>query len=177
MSGLLPIVTERLELRVLRLGDAPVLFRDVYGDDDVMRWVAGGTLPDVAAAEAAIQRFIAHQRSHGYSWWAVVERTSGELVGDGGLYSYEDRGPEVELGYTFARRAWGRGYATETAVAALGAAFGPLDLDRVTAVARPENVASQRVLEKAGMRRDRIVDYFGHEHVRFVARRATWRAP
>src|SRR4051794_6396878 len=108
MPSLLPIETKRLELRALRLDDAPVLFRDVYGDDEVMRWVAGGTLSDVAAVEAALQRFIAHQRTHGYSWWAVVERDSGDLVGDGGLYSYEDRGPGVELGYTFARRAWGK---------------------------------------------------------------------
>jgi RimJ/RimL family protein N-acetyltransferase len=177
MSALLPILTERLELRALRLEDAAPLFRDVYGDPDVMRWVAGGTLPDVAAAEAAVQRFITHQRAHGYSWWALVERASGDLIGDGGLYSYEDRGPGVELGYTLARRAWGRGFATETALACLDVAFGPLGIDRVTAVARPENHASQHVLGKAGMRRDGIVDYFGNDHVRFVADARTWRRP
>jgi len=153
MSRLLPILTERLELRALRLEDAAPLFHHVYGDPEVMRWVAGGTLPDVAASEAAVQRFMAHQRAHGYSWWAVLERATGELVGDAGLYSYEDRGPLVELGYTFARRAWGKGYATEAATATLDAAFGPLGLDRVTAVVRPENGASQRVLEKNGFER------------------------
>jgi RimJ/RimL family protein N-acetyltransferase len=171
---LLPIVTERLELRALRLDDAAVLFRDVYGDAEVMRWVAGGPVADLATAEAAIQRFMAHQRTRGFGWWAVVERATGRLVGDAGLYSYEDRGPGVEVGYTLARHAWGRGLATEAATASLRAAFGPLGLDRVLAVARPENAASLRVLEKAGMGRDGRTEYLGHEHVRFVAHRATW---
>ncbi|HSD80572.1 MAG TPA: GNAT family N-acetyltransferase [Solirubrobacteraceae bacterium] len=173
---LLPITTERLELRELTLDDAPVIFA-IYGDPEVMRWVAGGPVADLAAAEAVLQQVIAHQRTHGYSWWGVVERATGRLVGDAGLYSYEGTGPGVELGYTFARDAWGRGYATEAAVACLRAAFGPLGLERVVAVVRPENAASQHVLEKAGMRRAGSVEYRGHEHVRFRADCRSWRAP
>ena len=172
---LLPLITERLELRLLTLADAPAAF-EIYGDPEVMRHVAGGTLPDVPATEAMIQQVIAHQRMHGYSWWGVIERATGELVGDAGLYSYEGTGPDVEVGYTFRRDAWGRGYATEAATACLQAAFGPLELERVVAVVKPENPASRRVLEKIGMRADGQVRYRGEDWLRFVAERRTWRA-
>jgi ribosomal-protein-alanine N-acetyltransferase len=172
----LPIRTERLELRALTMADAPAAHR-FYGDPEVMRWVAGGALPDLAATEAMLRQVIAHERLRGFSWWAVVELASGELVGDAGLSSYAGRGPGVEMGYTFAREAWGKGYATEAAIASLRAAFGPLGLRRVVAVVRPENVASQRVLQKAGMVPDGRVDYHGAEHLRYSAGRRSWRVP
>lgn len=171
---LLPLTTARLELRELTLDDAPVAHR-FYSDPEVMRWIAGGPLPDLAATEAAIRTFRDHQREHGFSWWAVVERATGRLLGDAGLYSYEDVGPGVEVGYTFARQAWGNGYATEAAIASLQAAFGPLGLDEVLAVVKPANRASVRVLEKAGMKREGPVMYMGDEWLRFRAERASWR--
>jgi [ribosomal protein S5]-alanine N-acetyltransferase len=174
--ALLPLTTDRLTIRQLTLDDAEDLFA-IYGDPEVMRYVAGGPIADVAAAEALVQQNIAHQRTHGYSWWAVVERATGRLVGDAGLYSFEGKGPDVEVGYTFRRDAWGRGYATESALACLHAAFGPLAVDRVRAVVLPENEASVHVLEKIGMHRDGTVPYMGGEWAHFVADRRTWRAP
>jgi [ribosomal protein S5]-alanine N-acetyltransferase len=171
----LPLLTEHLELREPRMSDAPALFHDVYGDPEVMRWVAGGPLADLASTREALATFRAHQRAHGFTWWTVVERATGRVVGDAGLFSYAGTGPEVEVGYTFARDAWGKGYATEAAVASLEAAFGPLALARVLAVVRPENGASQRVLEKAGMRRDGRTDYRGAEYVRYLVERDAWR--
>ena len=79
-----------------------------------------------------------------------MERASGRLVGEAGLQPL-DGGPDVELTYTLARAAWGRGYATEAARAVLRWAFAGLLLPRVEAVADPGNHASLRVLEKAGM--------------------------
>jgi ribosomal-protein-alanine N-acetyltransferase len=173
---LLPLTTDRLQLRALTLEDAPAAF-DIYGDPEVMRHVAGGPVADIAATEAVVQQIIAHQRLHGYSWWGVVERATGELVGDAGLYSFEGTGPGVEVGYTFRRDAWGKGYATESARACLQAAFGPLELERVRAVVLPENIASVRVLEKIGMRHDGTVRYRGDEWMHFVAESRSWRLP
>jgi [ribosomal protein S5]-alanine N-acetyltransferase len=174
--ALLPLTTERLELRALTLDDAAAAFA-IYGDHEVMRYVAGGPVDDVAATEAVVRQVIAHQRLHGYSWWAVVERATGELVGDAGLYSFAGTGPGVELGYTFRRDAWGKGYATESATACLRAAFGPLGIERVRAVVLPDNAASVRVLEKIGMRHDGTVQYHGGEWLHFVADRRSWRLP
>ena len=92
----------------------------------------------------------AHQAFHGFSIWAVVERATGEVVGDTGLQMLEG-GPDVEVGWRMAPDRRGRGYATEAARAALAAGFGELGLDRIVAVTHPENAASRRVMEKLGM--------------------------
>src|SRR6185437_5321908 len=73
------------------------------------------------------------------------------LLGDCGLQPLEHHGPEVELGYDLHPSAWGRGLATEAARAVMRIAFGELGLDRVVAVVKPDHVASQRVLVKAGL--------------------------
>ena len=73
----------------------------------------------------------------GYSFWAIVERASGTLIGDSGLYCTP--AGEVELGYTLGTAWWGRGYATEAASHWLGAAFGDLGIFEVVALAEPAN--------------------------------------
>ena len=99
-----------------------------------------------------IEYQVEYQRSRGFSLWAVEERGTGSLLGDCGLQPLEHLGPEIEVGYDLHPRAWGRGLATEAARAVMGYAFGALGLERVVAVVKPDNLASQRVLEKAGLR-------------------------
>jgi RimJ/RimL family protein N-acetyltransferase len=158
--------TPRLELRPFSTDDAPAAHR-IYSDPEVMRYVATGPLADEAMTVRLLQDYMAHQRAWGYSFWAVVERSSGALIGDAGLY----RTPagEVELGYTLGKSWWGRGYATEAAAKWLEAAFGPLRIAEVIALAEPANVASLRVLEKVGMRRMGERSAFGRPHVVFRA--------
>jgi ribosomal-protein-alanine N-acetyltransferase len=161
--------TPRLLLRPFGPGDAPLVHR-VYSDPDVMRYVATGPMADLSVTERLLQDYQAHQKRHGYSFWAVVERDSDSLIGDAGLY----RTPtgEVELGYTLGAAWWGRGYATEAASAWLSCAFGSLGIFEVVALAEPANVASMHVLEKLGMRRagERIA--FGRPHAVFRTQRA-----
>lgn len=161
--------TPRLLLRPFAAGDA-LLVHEVYSDPDVMRYVATGPMSDIAVTERLLADYAAHQTRHGYSFWAVFERSSGTLVGDAGLY----RTPtgEVELGYTLGTAWWGRGYATEAASRWLAFAFGELGLGEVVALAEPANVASLRVLEKLGMRRDGERIAFGRPHAVFRAQRA-----
>jgi [ribosomal protein S5]-alanine N-acetyltransferase len=156
----------RLELRPFRPDDAPAAHR-VYSDPEVMRYVATGPLVEVAMTARLLQDYIAHQRAWGFSFWAVVERASGELIGDAGLY----RTPagEVELGYTLGQSWWGRGYATEAAGAWLEAAFTRLGIDEVVALAEPANTASLRVLEKLGMARGGERLAFGRPHAVYRA--------
>jgi [ribosomal protein S5]-alanine N-acetyltransferase len=161
--------TPRLLLRPFGPGDAPLVHR-VYSDPEVMRYVATGPMADLAVTERLLQDYEAHQRRLGYSFWAVIERESGSLIGDAGLY----RTPtgEVELGYTLGVAWWGLGYATEAASAWLSCAFETLGIFEVVALAEPANVASTHVLEKLGMRRagERIA--FGRPHAVFRTQRA-----
>jgi RimJ/RimL family protein N-acetyltransferase len=88
---------------------------------------------------------------------AVIEKATGEFLGWGAL-QYMESGPEVELGYYLARKAWGKGYATELSRPFTKLAFTQLELDRVVAVVRPGNDASKNVLAKAGFA------FVAHEH-------------
>jgi RimJ/RimL family protein N-acetyltransferase len=158
------LATRSLDLRPFVDADVEAM-HVIYSDPDVMRYVATGPTVDRAATQRLLRDYGLHQRTHGFSFWGVVERSSGALIGDAGLY----RTPagEVELGYTLGAPWWGRGYATEAAGAWLEAAFGPLGVNEVIALAEPANGASLRVLEKVGMRRAGERSAFGRPHVVF----------
>ena len=93
-----------------------------------------------------------------------------------GIQAWKDAGLEVtadgvELGYTLARAWWGRGLATEAARLCVAAAFGPLELPRLLAVADVDNPASARVLTRLGFVEDAEVIAYGRAHRRFVLER------
>lgn len=112
----------------------------------------------------------AHQRDHGFNVWAVVERATGSIIGDAGLYRREEK---VELGYTLAHDCWNRGYGTEAARLCVRAAFGELGLDALVAVVRPENAASAPVLAKLGFRPSGHLEAYGFRHSLYRLRRST----
>lgn len=81
----------------------------------------------------------------------VFLKETGEFIGTCGLELFDyDARPEVELGYRLCLQYWGRGYATEAAVAALRYGFGDLELRRIMALALSQNVASLKIIEKLG---------------------------
>lgn len=152
-----------------------VIVHPIYADPDVMRYVATGPMADIAHTQRLLDDYTDHQLRHGYSFWAVIERSSGALIGDAGLY----RTPagEVELGYTLGSAWWGRGYATEAAGMWLRVAFRELDVEEVVALAEPANVGSLHVLEKLGMRRAGERLAFGRPHVVFRGQRTIASIP
>lgn len=167
----LPLVTPRLELRPFVLEDAGAIHA-VYSDPVVMRHVGNGPVTELRETELMVREYIAHQEQHGFSFWAVIERASGAVIGDAGLYLLEGRGPGVELGYTLGAVWWGRGYATEAARVCLAAGLGGLELVEVLAVADPANASSVRVLEKIGMEYVGPQQAYGRAHALYCARRA-----
>ena len=148
----LPLETQRLTIRSFSPLDAPALHERVFGDPEAMRFIPRGASPSVERTRASIERFISHERQHGFGLWAVELKDSGELIGDSGLFLVEGRGPEVEVAYHFGKQWWGQGYATEAARACLDFGFRECALGEIIAICFPEHVASRRVMEKAGMR-------------------------
>lgn len=136
-------------MRPLRESDLDALTA-IYQHPLVARWIGVHTREDVAWE---IGQHIETQATLGFSFWAIEDRESERLIGDCGLQLLEHRGPEVELGYDLHPSVWGQGLATEAAIEVLRHAFGPLSLEHIIAVVKPANVASQRVLEKAGLHR------------------------
>jgi ribosomal-protein-alanine N-acetyltransferase len=123
------------------------------GDPEVMRYV-GEPFADSEAARRTLARASEAQERYGVSLWAVVEKTSGEIVGACGFHVVFE-GSELELAYHFKRSHWGRGFATEAARACVlyaAEVFGTL---RLIAAVQVGNTLSRRVLEKIGFRYQR----------------------
>ena len=164
--------TERLMLCAWWGEDAEAAFR-IYGDPAVMRFIGtGATTGSVEETATRLQRYIGHHEKFGFGLWATFEKSTGRLIGNTGLTSL-DGGPEIELGYHLAKEAWGKGYATEVAGALLDYGFQTLGLKKILAVTHPDNVASQRVLEKVGMSRQGMGHYYGAELVVYVVEEVT----
>jgi RimJ/RimL family protein N-acetyltransferase len=153
------ITTARLHLRRPTLDDLDAHYARV-GSDPQVTWTHQVQSRD--QAQAALEGHIRHWAQHGFGMWMVIERATQQLLGQGGLQLLED-GSEVELGYYLGRSAWGRGLATELGMAVLRYGFTHLHLPQIVAVVRPENHASQRVLEKLGFELLRNAHYYGYD--------------
>jgi RimJ/RimL family protein N-acetyltransferase len=145
-----PLETERLFIRPLRVEDVGET-HCISSDPEVMRWIPTGPSDSLETTWRKLARYAEHQARHGFSLWAVIEKTSGRIVGDCGLFLVEGRGPDVELAYRFARDAWGKGYASEAARECVRYGLEDLGLARIIAITAPEHVASRRVMEKIGL--------------------------
>lgn len=148
MSGTL-FETTRLTARRLTADDVDAL-HDVYGDADAMRWVGDGQPLDRAQCAHWVEVTHNNYAARGYGMTALVERSTGTVVGFMGLV--HPGGQEAaELKYALRRTYWGRGLATEAAHAMLDYGHRAFGLTCVIATVAPEHKASQQVLLKAGM--------------------------
>lgn len=138
----------RLQLHPVAVQDAAALFA-IQGQRDHMRYTTAS--PSLAWTQAWLQRQVEVAPQLGYSPWTLRLRSSGEVVGWGGLWLDLDM-PDwgTEVAYFITPALQGQGYATELVRAALHCGFGELGLARVTAFAHRDNPASQRVLLKCG---------------------------
>lgn len=159
-----PLLSDRLSVRPFRDGDATAIHR-IYGDQEVMRYVAHGNAASPAESATMVQGYIAHQQAHGYSCWAVADRFTGAIIGDAGFEAHE-RG--AEFGYTLARSVWGRGLATEVGRLCVAVAFTELDLPELSGLVDPRNAASIRVLDKLGFRFRGEHEAYGRSHHEYV---------
>jgi RimJ/RimL family protein N-acetyltransferase len=145
--------TDRLILRRFTEDDVDNLV-DLDGDPDVMHFLNGGrpTPPEVIQNET-LPRFLAYYGcSAGYGVWAAIEKSSGDFLGWFALRPEEDGSPDrVELGYRLGKTAWGKGYATEGSRALIRKGFTELGVRRIVAQTMTVNLASRRVMEKAGL--------------------------
>lgn len=145
--------TERLLLRQWRSEDrAP--FAAINADPEVMRQIGSGTL-DRAGSDALLRRLQGEWRARGHGLWALERVDDGALIGFCGLAEptfLSQVLPALEIGWRLRQDAWGRGYATEAARAALEVGWGALGLAQVIAIVHPDNDRSLALGERLGMR-------------------------
>ena len=145
--------TRRLILRRFTTDDVQDLF-DLDSDPRVMRYLNGGEpASHETIRDEVLPRFLGYyERSDCHGFWAAMEKSSGRFIGWFHLKAAGEDPVESELGYRLERDAWGKGYATEGSKALIEKSFCEFGVDRVVATTLPENLASIRVLEKAGLR-------------------------
>jgi RimJ/RimL family protein N-acetyltransferase len=160
------ITTPRLDLRPFTLADAGPFHRILCGKD-VLHYFPRSDPPPLERVEKWIGQVLAHWQAHGYGLWAVVARDSGELLGRSGLQWLPETG-EIEVDFLLGEHFWGRGFATEAGQASLRFGLEKLAVEFVVGIVHPENLASQRVLEKIGMARRERACYFGMDCYRYV---------
>ncbi len=162
--------TERLILDEWRVGDWET-FRPIATDAEVMRYITGGVPWSDEQVRRFVERQVEMQAERGYCRWRLAKKEDEATIGFCGLGQWrEERDPEI--GWWLARREWGKGLATEAARAALRDAFERAGVRRVISVARVENAASIRVMEKLGLRREREFELEGLRLVRYGGERA-----
>lgn len=151
--------TERLVLRQMTMDDVDALM-DIFSDPEAMRYYPSTKSRDEAEGWV---RWVQHSyEENGFGLWAAILMETGEFTGQCGLMPQQVEGHrEVEIGYLFLRRFWGRGLATEAAYAARSYGFRRLGLDRLVSLIDPANVPSKRVAERVGMEFEKQVNWHG----------------
>lgn len=148
------VETARLRLRRPVLADAPALFERYTRDPEVTRYLTWRPHEDVTRTEAFLQRCAAVWETGEAFPWVIVLRTGNEPVG---MIELRMQGHRAEVGYVLARSHWNQGYMTEAARAIVEWALSQPEVFRVWAVCDVENIASARLLEKVGMRRECVL--------------------
>ena len=159
------VETERLRLRAFEEADLDA-WAAIVGDPEVQAFTGG--VMDRVDAWFRIATYHGHWALRGYGQWAVCERGSGRLLGRAGLW-FPEGWPELEVGWTLARSAWGQGYATEAGRAAIDWGRSALGLTRIASVINPGNARSIAVAERLGMRFDRTTRLADGEDVSVYA--------
>lgn len=139
--------TNRLILRELTPDDAED-FYNLNADPEVMKYTGDAAFTSIEESRVFLENY-SDYRKNGYGRWAVLLRENNEFLGWCGLKLNEEN--LVDLGYRFFRKHWGKGFATESAKAALEFGFEKLQLDEIIGRSAKANTASIKVLEKLKM--------------------------
>ena len=141
--------TPRLLLRRFTEADVPLLL-ELNSDPEVLTYLHEPMLENEEHALQILQTIILPQYEKNLGRLAVHVKETNEFIGWCGLKAIPELN-EIDLGYRFMKKAWGKGYATECASHTLDYGFNKLGLDKITGRAHIHNLASCRILEKIGM--------------------------
>lgn len=141
--------TERLLLRPFRIEDVHPWFV-LNQDPEITRYTGDGGVVSEAEMEYRIRTHVlGDYEKYGFGRWVVIHKQDNCIIGFAGL-KFIPEFDVVDIGYRFAPKYWRQGIATEACLEALKFGFNQLDLKRIVAYILPENIGSQKVLEKLG---------------------------
>lgn len=152
------IESQRLFLRNFTLKDVDKM-SEIYSDDAVMKYIGRGGKANREQTQQMIEAFIKSYQKNGFGIYALIEKESDELTGHCGFNRLPN--DEIEIAYLIEKKNWRKGYATEISAATLQYGFEKIRLNRIVALAYPENTASIKVINKIGMKQEGEIEFFG----------------
>jgi ribosomal-protein-alanine N-acetyltransferase len=171
------IETERLIMRDLTEQDTQGMF-ELDSEPEVHTYLGNNPIKTLNEAEKNIAFIKEQYEKNGIGRWAVIEKKTGDFIGWSGFKLITDvvnnRTQFYDLGYRFIKKAWGKGYATETAIASLDFGFNQLNQKEICAIADIENLASNRILQKIGMSKVNKFDYENLPHNFYIMKKNEW---
>jgi RimJ/RimL family protein N-acetyltransferase/ubiquinone/menaquinone biosynthesis C-methylase UbiE len=169
-------LTETTILQIDGFTMRPLQFADleplaaIWADPQVTQFLPSQGVPITGEqTEKSLQSFVEHWQQRGYGIWAIAENSSSQMIGYCGLRYLEELG-EVEVLYGLSQSYWGRGIATQAVQAAVSFGFNIARLKKLIAMALPENLASRRVIEKAGFQYEKQIHVFNLNALYYVAK-------
>jgi RimJ/RimL family protein N-acetyltransferase len=157
------IETERLTIRSFRKSDIPE-YAAIVADPEVTKFLGDGSPHSYEQATAYILECLRSEAEEGFARYAVILKETRELIGFCGFKKASDH---IDLGWRYARRVWGNGYATEAAVAVLDYGMNSLKLSGIVAESAVENIRSVRVIERIGMQFEVFDEVRGRKTVHY----------
>ena len=158
--------TERLALRPIQLTDIDLLV-DLDSDPEVMRYITDGKPQPKEHYNQRVPELVSYMQDNpGLGLWLAYLKGTNTFIGWYILKPLPNGG-EVEVGFRIKKQFWGNGYSTEAGKALLKHGFETLGLEKIAAIVRPDNFASQAVIKKIGLKQKGTGVWYGIECLYF----------
>lgn len=151
--------TDRLLLKDYTMKDLKNYFL-LKSSDEIWKYSTNQPTDDISMVETLLEKLVEKKTKPEIGFEALFEKESGKYIGEAGILSWSERYDRCVIGYNLLPEFWNRGYATEISKALINFAFSKLHVERVEALAMEENVASCKVLEKAGLKLEGVLKHF-----------------
>jgi ribosomal-protein-alanine N-acetyltransferase len=149
---------------------------EMRGPAAVNRYLGGPTMQSPEALAVRIKFYVESYEKFGFGFSVMELRETGERIGTSGLVPLDDTG-EIEVGYNLSEKHWRKGYGYECAYAWLKYGFETAGLERIVAVAHPDNKGSWRIMEKCGMHYEKTGEHYGMDVVFYAISREEFLKP
>ena len=151
--GTITLETERLILRKFEINDATLAFNNWFSDPECNKYVSYDLHQNVLETKELIEKLISKYNENYYNW--VIElKSTHEIIGNITANHVSKKNLNCEVGYSFGSKFWGHGYATEALKKVIDFFLNDCNLYLVEAYHSKSNEASERVMEKAGMKKE-----------------------
>lgn len=157
-NGTITINTRRLTLRKITIEDVQFIYSNLKSDERVTDNLVKGVHKNSEETFTMVKEIVNQYESPSFYQWGIELNEGKELIGIIDLYNFDPNGNKCWVGYEIGYNWWNKGYGTEALKAVLDFAFNHIKINEISAAHNTDNPASGRIMEKAGMHKDHIIE-------------------